>query len=76
MSAVQAGIASPAGFGPEAALRRLSLAKDAEGAKEEQGGSPNGNPFSHRDAECTENVPPGSKPGRGFIDYKTDPFIV
>ena len=54
--------------------RRFPLAKDAEDAKEEQGGSPNGNPFSHRDAECTENVPPGSETGRGIINYRTDPF--
>ena len=33
-----------------------------------------GNPFSHGDTEGTENVPPGSVPGCGFINYRTDPF--
>ena len=31
-----------------------------------------GNPFSHKDAEGTKDVPPGSDPARGFIKYRTD----
>ena len=41
-----------------------------------------GNPFSHKDAEGAEDVPPGSDPGRGraaerggFINYRTDPIL-
>ena len=38
------------------------------------GGAGSGNPASREDAEGAENVPPGSEPGRGFRNYRTDPF--
>ena len=38
------------------------------------GGAGSGNPVSRGNAEDAEKVSPGSEPGHGFIDYRTDPF--
>ena len=64
--------AGPATGRHDPMTRRFPLANDAEGAKEERGRAGSGNPFSRGDAEGAENVSPGSDPGRGFIDYRTD----
>ena len=55
--------------------RRFPLAKDAEDAKEDGGGAGSGNPFARGDAEGAEDFPSGSDPGRGFINYRTDPLF-
>ena len=66
--------AGPATGRHDPMTRRFPLAKDAEGAREEQGGAGSGNPFARGDAEGAEDFKPGSDPGHGFIDYRTDPF--
>ena len=40
----------------------------------EWGGAGSGNPISRGDAEGAEIILPGSAPGRGFMNYRTDPI--